>query len=127
MFLHSSSSLTVARMEVTLGAHVYYHYDHNKYPQALFFKITSSLLKFANDTNLEIKLGTHVCNIVSMTTITTNSLRHFSLKLLLHSSNLLMSAHMEMKHGMRIISVTTTGIFLYYNFIGACPLPQSNT
>ncbi|CAI8031923.1 hypothetical protein GBAR_LOCUS18081, partial [Geodia barretti] len=38
---------------------------------------------------MEMKLVTHVCNIVSMTTTTTKSLRHFSLKLLLHSSNLL--------------------------------------
>ncbi|CAI8031922.1 hypothetical protein GBAR_LOCUS18081 [Geodia barretti] len=46
-----------------------------------------------------------------MATTTTNSLRHFSLKFLLHSSNLLTAAHMEMKHGMHIISMTTTGIF----------------
>ncbi|CAI8002532.1 hypothetical protein GBAR_LOCUS3417 [Geodia barretti] len=60
---------------------------------------------------MEVKLGAHVCNIVSMTTTTTNSLRHFSLKFLLHSSNLLTAAHMEMKHGMHIVSMMTTGIF----------------
>ena len=42
-------------MEVKLGAHVYYIVsmsdDHNnKKPQAIFFKISSSLLKLANGT-----------------------------------------------------------------------------
>ena len=77
----------------------------------------------------EIKLVLHgdetwcVYYIVSMITTTTNSLRHFSLKLLLQSSNSLMAAHMEMKRSMHIISLTTTGIFsLLLIFIGACPL-----
>ncbi|CAI7991087.1 hypothetical protein GBAR_LOCUS623 [Geodia barretti] len=75
---------------------------------------------------MEVKLCAQVDYIVSMTTTTTNSLRHFSLKLLLHSSNLLTAAHMEMKHGMHIISMTTTGIFsLLLILIGACPLPPS--
>ena len=55
---------------------------------------------------MEVKLGVHVYYIVSMTT---TSLRHFSLKLLLHSSNSLKVARMEMKLGTRecnIISVT---------------------
>ena len=54
---------------------------------------------------MEMKLGTHMCNIVSMTT--TNSLRY----LVIHSSNLLTAAHMEMKlgtHAYYIISMTTT-------------------
>ena len=59
LLLHSSNLLTVARMEVKLGAHEYY--------------------------------------ITSMTTTTTNSLRHFSLKLLLHSLTI---ARMEVKLGM---------------------------
>ncbi|CAI8046736.1 hypothetical protein GBAR_LOCUS25841, partial [Geodia barretti] len=57
---------------------------------------------------MEVKLGAHVYYIVSMTTTTTNSLRYFCLKLLLHSSNLLTAAHLEMKHCMHIISMTTT-------------------
>ncbi|CAI8012749.1 hypothetical protein GBAR_LOCUS8147, partial [Geodia barretti] len=60
---------------------------------------------------MEVKLGTHVYYIVLLTTTTTNNLRHFSLKLVLHSSNLLTAAHMEMKCGMHIISMTTTRIF----------------
>ena len=67
LLLHSSNLLTVARMEVKLGAHVYY--------------------------------------IVSMTTTTTNSLRHFSLKLLLRSSHLLTVARMEVR----------LGTYAYYN------------
>ena len=62
---------------------------------------------------MEVKLGAHVYYIVSMTTTTTNSLRHFSLKLLLHSSNSNspMVARIEMKPGMYayyIISMTIT-------------------
>ena len=56
-------------------------------------------------------------DIISMTTTYyLNNLRD----LLVHSSNLLMAAHMEMKLGMHayyIISTTTTGIFLYYILI----------
>ena len=64
LFLHSSNLLTVAGMEVELGAHMYY--------------------------------------IVSITTTTTNSLRHFSLKILLRSSNSLTVARMEVKHGTHV-------------------------
>ena len=46
---------------------------------------------------MEVKLGVHVY-YVFMTT-TTNSLRHFSLKLLLHSSNSLIAARIEVKLG----------------------------
>ena len=63
------------------------------------------------DVLLLVKLGVHVYYIVSMTTTTTNSLGHFSLKLLLHSSNSLTVPHMEMKlgtHACNIISMTTT-------------------
>ena len=49
---------------------------------------------------MEVKLGAHVYYIVSMTTTTTNSLRHFSLKLLLHFSNFPMVARIEVKLGM---------------------------
>ena len=58
----------------------------------------------------EVKLGVHVYYIVSMTT-TTNSLRLFSLKFLLHSSNSLKVPRTEMKlgtHAFNIISMTTT-------------------
>ena len=59
----------------------------------------------------EVKLGVHVYYIVSMTTTTTNSLGHFSLKFLLHSSNSLKVPRTEMKlgkHAFNIISMTTT-------------------
>ena len=45
LLLHSSNLLIVARMEVKLGVHVYYIVSIT---QALFFKITSSLIKLAN-------------------------------------------------------------------------------
>ena len=48
---------------------------------------------------MEVKLGAHVYYVVSMTTMTRNSLRHF-----LYS---LTAEHMEVKN---IISLTTTGI-----------------
>ncbi|CAI8042218.1 hypothetical protein GBAR_LOCUS23449, partial [Geodia barretti] len=52
LLLHSSNSLTIARMEVKLGAHVYYIVSMTTTTtnslRALFFKITSSLLKLAN-------------------------------------------------------------------------------
>ena len=60
---------------------------------------------------MEVKLGAHVYYIVSTTTTTTNSLRHFSLKLLLHVSNSLMVRRIEMKLGTYayyIISMKTT-------------------
>ena len=67
---------------------------------------------------MEMKLGTHACNIISMAT----SLRKFSLKFLLHFSNSLMVACMEMKLGTHlemnlgqnayyIVSMTTTYYF----------------
>ena len=116
------NSLTVPRMEMKLGTHVYYIIsmttsyclNNNKQPQALFFKLLLHSSNSQTIAGMEVKLGAHVHYIVSMTTTTTQSLRHFSLKLLLHSSNLLTAAHMEMKRGMHIISMTTTGIFLYY-------------
>ena len=52
---------------------------------------------------MEVKLGAHVYYIVSMTTTTTNSLRHLSLKLLLHSSNLLTVERMEVKLGAHVL------------------------
>ena len=56
---------------------------------------------------MEVKLGAHVCNIVSTTTTTTNSLRHFSLKLLLHSSNLLTVPRMEVKLGAHVYYIVS--------------------
>ncbi|CAI8051425.1 hypothetical protein GBAR_LOCUS28157 [Geodia barretti] len=49
-------------------------------PQAIFFKTTSSLLKLVTVAHMEVKLGAHAYYIVSMTTTTTISLRHFSLE-----------------------------------------------
>ena len=60
---------------------------------------------------MEVKLGAHVYYIASMMTTTTISLRHFCLKLLLHSSNSLTVALVEMKLGQNaydIVSTTTT-------------------
>ena len=127
LLLHSSN---LVRMHITSFP---LQPENSKQPQALYFKITSSLLKlvynmtttttnslrhFSKITSsllklacMEVKLGAHVYYIVSMTTTTTNSLRHFTLKLLLHSSNLLTIARMEMKLGMHayyIVSMTTT-------------------
>ena len=45
---------------------------------------------------MEVKLGTHMYSIVSMTTTNKNTYALF-LELLLHSSNLLMVARMELK------------------------------
>ena len=45
---------------------------------------------------MEVKLGTHMYSIVSMTTTNKNPYTLF-LELLLHSSNLLMVARMELK------------------------------
>ena len=69
---------------------------------------------------MEMKLGTHVCDIVSMTTTTTNSVRHFSLKLLLHSSNSLTVLRMEMKLGTHVcnivsITITTTNSLRHFS------------
>ena len=53
----------------------------------------------------------HVYCIVTMTTTTANCLSHFSLELLLHSSNSLTVPRMEMELGMHvcnILSMTTT-------------------
>ena len=78
-------------------------------PQALSLKLllhSSNLLTVAP---MEVKLGAHVYYIVSMMTTTTNSLRHFSLKLHLHSSNSLIVARMKLDaHVYCIVSVTTT-------------------
>ena len=68
-----------------------------------------------NLVKLMMKLGTNAFDIVSMTTTyyLTNSFRH----LLLHSSDLLPAAHMDIKlgtHAYYIISMTTTGLFIYY-------------
>ena len=100
-------------MEVKLGMYAYYHFRDDymtayclKMPQAIFFKTTSSLLI----ARIEVKLGADMYYIVSMTTTITNSLREFSLKLILHSSNLLTVARMEVKlgtHAYYIISMTT--------------------
>ena len=60
---------------------------------------------------MEVKLGAHVYYIVSMVTTSTNSLRHFSLKLRLVSPSLLTVAHMEVKLGAHvyyIVSMVTT-------------------
>ena len=46
--------------------------------------------------HMEVKLGTHMYSIVSMTTTNKNPYALF-LELLLHSSNLLMVARMELK------------------------------
>ena len=57
---------------------------------------------------MEVKLGAQVYYIFSMTTTTTNSLRHFSVKLLLHS---LTVPRMEIKlstNACNIISMRTT-------------------
>ena len=62
-----------------------------------------------------VKLGAHVYYIVSMTTTTTNSLRHFSLKLLPHFSNLLTVARMEVKLGvLHRFHDDNRAIFLYF-------------
>ena len=58
-----------------------------------------------------MKLVTHVCHIVSMTTKQQKSLGQFSYNLLLHSHNLLSIGCMEMKlivHVYHIVSMTTT-------------------
>ena len=72
----------------------------------------------------EVKLGVHVYYIVSMTTTTTNSLRHFSLKFLLHSSNSLKVPRTEMKlgtHAFNIISMTTTLFSKVLQKVERCP------
>ena len=65
---------------------------------------------------MEVKLGAHVYYIFSMTTTTTNSVRHFSFNLLLHSSTV---ARMEVTLGayvVYIISMTTTTTKSLSNF-----------
>ena len=57
---------------------------------------------------MEVKLGEYVYYIISMMITTTNSLRHFSLKLLLHFSNFPMVAHMEVKLEVKL------GMYAYY-------------
>ena len=67
--------------------------------------------ELANCSIQEVKLGAHVYYIVTMTTTTTNSISQFSLKLLVHSSNLLTVPRVEMKlgtHACNIIFMTTT-------------------
>ena len=64
---------------------------------------------------MEVKLGAHVYYIVSMTITTTNSLRHLSLKILLHSSNLLTVALMEMKLGTNVYDIVSTTTTYYLN------------
>ncbi|CAI8041208.1 hypothetical protein GBAR_LOCUS22917, partial [Geodia barretti] len=76
--LHSSNLLTVARMEVKLGAHVYYIVSMTTTTTNSLRHFSLKLLLHSSNSltvpRMEMKLGTHVCNIVSMTTTTTNSL-----------------------------------------------------
>ena len=76
---------------------------------------------------IEMKLGTYVYYIISMTitcfhdghVLFEKASGNIFFKLLLHSSNLLTVAHMEVKLGAHvyyIVSMTTIGIFLYYLF-----------
>ena len=99
----------VERIEMKLGMYAHYiiisttitcfHDDRilfEKAPGAISLKIllhSSNLLTVAR---MEVKLGVHV---YSMTTTTSNSLKHFCLKVLLHSSNFLTVACMEVKLG----------------------------
>ncbi|CAI8056989.1 hypothetical protein GBAR_LOCUS31042 [Geodia barretti] len=54
----------------------------SKRPQAIFFKLLLHSSNSLTVARMEVKLGAHVYYIVSMTTTTTNSLRHFSSSLL---------------------------------------------
>ena len=135
LLLHSSNSLTVPRMEIKLGAHVYYIVSMTITPTNSLRRHFSLKLLLPMVARIEVKLGMYAYYIISMTITcfhndlilfekasgnfisphiiwtTTNSLRH----LLLHSSNLLTAAHMEIKlgtHAYYIISMMTTSIFL---------------
>ena len=123
-FLYLTSSLLMAaRLRWNLVCMHHFH-DNYMFPRRLyvlnnnkytFLEITSSLLKLANgSTHGDETCYTYELHIVFMTpTYRFNNFR----PLLLHSSHLLMAAHMEKKvgtHAYYIISTTTTGIFLYY-------------
>ena len=74
--------------------------NNNKYHQAIFLKITSSLQNSLKVACMEMKLGTHVYYIISMTPTC-----------FYDDSNLLTVPRMEMKLGTNaydIISITTT-------------------
>ena len=105
-------------MEVKLGTHALYlhrFHDQQQKPQELFFVITSSFLKLANG-------STHrndVCLLIIISIMITCfhddcilfEKASGSLKLLLHSSNMLTVARMEVKlgaHVFYIVSMTTT-------------------
>ena len=121
----TSNLLTVARMEVKLGTHALYivSMTNNKKPQELFFVITSSFLKLANG-------STHrndVCLLIIISIMITCfhddcilfEKASGSLKLLLHSSNMLTVARMEVKlgaHVFYIVSMTTTTTKSLRNF-----------
>ena len=96
-FLYHIYMLTVAGMEVKLGAHVYYIVSMTTSTTNSLRHFSLKLLLHSSNSltvaRMDVKLGAHVYYIVSMTTTTTNSLRHFSLKLLPHFSNLLTSTH----------------------------------
>ena len=61
---------------------------------------------------MEVKLGAHVYCIVSMMTTTTNSLRHYSLKLLL-----LTVAHTEVKLSVHVYYISMTTTCFYEDYI----------
>ena len=140
-----------------------------KKPQAIFYKTTSSLLKFANcstpggeiwcahrfhdDHNnkkpqepfllllphssnsltvprMEMKLGTHACNIISMTTtLFEQQIGSGNCQLLLHFSNSLKVPCIEMKLGMHacyIISMTTACFHDDHMLLASGTLHSSN-
>ena len=94
LLLHSSNFPKVARIEMKHGMYAYYNYHfHDDYmfpwrPHIVrksLRQISSKLLLHSSNlltvARMEVKLGAHVYYIVFKTTTTTNSLRHFSLKL----------------------------------------------
>ena len=99
LLLHSSNLLTVARMEVTLGADVYYIVS-------MTTTTTNSLRQFS------LKLLLHSSNLLTVPRMEMNMLNHFHDDQILfeqhqitsgtlRSSNLLTVALMEMKLGIR--------------------------
>ena len=91
--------------------------NNNKWPQAMFLGKTVYHYNRQIVAHIGMKLSTHANNVTPITLNwfpwqppTTNSFRQFSLKSLLHFSNLPTMVHMEMKlcaHVYFIVSMTT--------------------